>query len=110
MDQSTNISHEPGATFETLFGMLLQLSVMRDLSLLGELQSKRENQFSQNVATVFMNNGNGGITFHLVCWPMILHNLFASPAKVDQCRLKSCQHHRDRPIKSYGPNKFPISI
>lgn len=61
MDQSTNISHEPGATFETLFGMLLQLNVMRDLSLLGELQSKRENQFSQNVATVFMNNGNGGI-------------------------------------------------
>lgn len=111
MNQSTNISHEPGATFETLLRMLLQLNVVRDLSLLGELQSKSENQFSQNVETVFMTSRNGkGFTFHLVGWPMISHNLFASPAKVDQYRLKSCQHHRDRPIKSYGPNKLPVSI
>lgn len=41
MNQSTNISHEPGAAFETLLGMLLQLSIVRDLSLLGELQSKK---------------------------------------------------------------------
>lgn len=54
MNQSTDISHEPGATFETLLGMLLQLKVVRNFSLLGELQSKKDNYSCQQMKTVFM--------------------------------------------------------
>lgn len=49
-----------------------------------------------------------GITFHPACWSTILHNLFASLAKGDPCRLESCQHRHDRLTKCYSPSKPSI--